>query len=174
MMEVLIIREAAHCDAQEIAKAHVSSWQSAYRNIIHQDYLNTLSIETRTAEIKNRLCKLGKHYNFIAMLHDKIIGFITIADDADTNNPFVREIGALYFLEEYWGKGFGKRVLDYTITVLRKINVQKIFLWVLEENHLARKFYEKFGFVLSGDEREVHIDKPHNELKYVYFIEYDK
>lgn len=33
-----------------------------------------------------------------------------------------------------------------------------IFLWGLEENHKARQFYEKMGFVFSGNSMEAQIE----------------
>lgn len=32
---------------------------------------------------------------------------------------------------------------------LKQYGFDKVLLWVLEDNHRARKFYEKFGFVYS-------------------------
>lgn len=32
---------------------------------------------------------------------------------------------------------------------LKQRGFDKVLLWVLEDNHRARKFYEKFGFVYS-------------------------
>lgn len=50
----------------------------------------------------------------------------------------------------------------------RAINkVYKVFLWVLEENHNARHFYEKCGFVQT--ERCLYSDIGGRELKEVQY-----
>lgn len=47
-----------------------------------------------------------------------------------------------------------------------------IFFWVLEDNHRARNFYEKFGFKFSGKYLENNIGgKQLRELQYVYNLE---
>lgn len=44
-----------------------------------------------------------------------------------------------------------------------------IFLWGLEENHKARRFYEKMGFVFSGNSMETQIGgKKLREVQYTY------
>lgn len=45
------------------------------------------------------------------------------------------------------GKGFGRLLLQADVSELKKMGFDKVFLWVLEENHNARYFYEKCGFV---------------------------
>jgi RimJ/RimL family protein N-acetyltransferase len=46
---------------------------------------------------------------------------------------------------------------------------EKLYLWVLEDNHPARRFYEKNGFDFNGDTLEYVIEgKPLNEVRYVF------
>ena len=51
--------------------------------------------------------------------------------------------------------GYGRRLLNKCMEELKQYGFSKVLLWVLEDNHRARKFYEKNGFVYSG----VFIDK---------------
>ena len=48
-------------------------------------------------------------------------------------------------------RGFGKILFDSVIVELKKIDYRYIFLWGLEENLRARKFYEKEGFLMTDD-----------------------
>lgn len=61
------------------------------------------------------------------------------------------ETVSIYFLPQYIGKGYGKLLLDAVIGELEQLGFDEIFLWVLEDNLKARKFYEKAGFTLSGN-----------------------
>ena len=60
------------------------------------------------------------------------------------------EIVSIYFLPDYIGKGYGRLLLDKCIEELKKCGFSKVLLWVLEDNHRARKFYEKNRFIYSG------------------------
>lgn len=48
-------------------------------------------------------------------------------------------------------KGYGYRLLSKVVNELKNQGFEEVFLWVLEDNHRARKFYEKFGFLCTGD-----------------------
>ncbi|RKI85043.1 N-acetyltransferase [bacterium 0.1xD8-71] len=55
------------------------------------------------------------------------------------------------------------------VTELHKLGFQDIFLWVLEENLRARKFYEKCGFTSAGRSMEYEIGgKMLREMQYCY------
>lgn len=51
------------------------------------------------------------------------------------------------FRPEYMGKGYGKQLLAAAVDGLAQLGYRDIFLWVLEENRRARKFYENAGFL---------------------------
>lgn len=54
---------------------------------------------------------------------------------------------SIYFLPQYIGKGYGKLLLDAVVGELEQLGFHDIFLWVLEDNLRARRFYERAGFI---------------------------
>jgi hypothetical protein len=44
----LVVRRAEPQDAPAVARVHVASWRQAYRGLLPQEYLDSLSIEART------------------------------------------------------------------------------------------------------------------------------
>jgi GNAT superfamily N-acetyltransferase len=81
------------------------------------------------------------------------------------------EIVSIYLLPEYFGRGFGKPLMEAAAAELKKTGYKFIYLWTLEENRQARKFYEKCGFSLSPDRLTLNIGgKDLIEVRYVYFI----
>lgn len=42
-------------------------------------------------------------------------------------------------------------LLQAAVSELKKLGFEDVFLWVLEENVRARRFYERFGFLETSD-----------------------
>ncbi|MCB0082289.1 MAG: GNAT family N-acetyltransferase, partial [Caldilineaceae bacterium] len=72
----------------------------------------------------------------VAEVENVLVGFV--AFDA-------AELHALYVLPEYQGQGIGHRLLTAAGAVSA--------LWVLKENHAARRFYAAHGWAPDGTER---------------------
>ncbi len=69
-------------------------------------------------------------------------------------------------------RGYGHKLLDSVMQELKKRGFAEVFLWVLEENHRARTFYEKYGFECTHDYREDSIGgKELREVSYIYRYE---
>lgn len=56
---------------------------------------------------------------------------------------------AFYVLPEWWGTGVAGELHDAAV----ELGVSR--LWCLEENHRARRFYERHGWRLNGETRVV-------------------
>ena len=129
----------------EISNIYESSWKYAYKNIIPQDYLDSIP-KGRWADNINK-----DGMNNLVMIKDGlIIGTASFCKSRWERYRDYGEIVSIYFLPEYIGKGYGRLLLDKCIEELKKFGFSKILLWVLEDNHRARSFYEKCGFVFSG------------------------
>ena len=59
-------------------------------------------------------------------------------------------------------------MMKYVFSELSHMGYQKAYLWVLEENKNARRFYERFGFV-QGDivQTDTYEGKELREVMYV-------
>jgi GNAT superfamily N-acetyltransferase len=62
---------------------------------------------------------------------------------------------ALYVAPPAWGTGVADRLHDAAVAELRARGVDRARLWVLEENHRARRFYERHGWAADGTSRVV-------------------
>ena len=163
-----IVRESTEADAYDVARVNILSWQSAYRDIIPDDYLNNLNIDKRAERLKKDLVEYaGKTYWFAMAYDGKIIGTMAIGQCRDDDKPAAGEVMAIYLLPEYWSMGLGKKSMDFAVKTLRESSFDDIYVWVLEENVRARKFYEKYGFVYDGTRKEINLGKPLIEIRYV-------
>ena len=61
----------------------------------------------------------------------------------------------LYVLPEHQGTGLGSTLHDHALERLRALAFDEAKLWTLEGNHGARRFYERRGWSLNGETREV-------------------
>jgi GNAT superfamily N-acetyltransferase len=61
----------------------------------------------------------------------------------------------LYVRPSAWGAGAGAALHDDAIAALREQGATKASLWCLAANARARRFYERRGWRLNGDERAV-------------------
>lgn len=158
----ITIRKALLEDTCDLADCVISCWLSAYKEIVPDEYLNNMPAErsNRIERWKNNITNPGDCVHYCVMCAEKMIGFLTIhKKDGD--------IWAIYLIEEFCGKGYGKEVLDFAIDELRHIGHKKIFLWIFEKNNRAGRFYEKHGFYFNGEKREKTYGKPIVQLRYV-------
>lgn len=158
------IRKVTQSDNfNDIALIYALSWKAAYRNIVPQQYLDELS------EIRwSTLLQDSRWDSYAIVENGKYIGTSSICPARDEKMAGWGEIISIYLLPEYFGKGFGKPLLYNSVSALRSMGYNNIYLWVLEENIRGIKFYEKNGFALSSDRAQISIGgKDLTEVRYV-------
>lgn len=128
----------------EISIIYESSWKYAYKGIIPQDYLDSIP----TGRWANSISKAGMN-NLILIENGMIIGTASFCKSRWEKYSDYGEIVSIYFLPDHIGKGYGRLLLNKCIEELKQCGFSKVLLWVLEDNHRARKFYEKNGFICS-------------------------
>ncbi len=128
----------------EISKIYESSWKYAYKDIIPQNYLDSIS----TGQWADSIGKIGMN-SLVLIEYGKIIGTASFCKSRWEKYSEYGEIVSIYFLPDYIGKGYGRLLLDKCIEELKRRGFSKVLLWVLEDNSRARKFYEKNGFICS-------------------------
>jgi diamine N-acetyltransferase len=75
----------------------------------------------------------------------------------------------LYVLPELWGSGVADQLHDAALAQLP--DCPEVRLWTLEENHRARRFYEKRGWRLNGETRVVPFPPNPLDVGYSYVRE---
>lgn len=163
-MEIRPLRQAD--DRKLVSRIYEQSWKYAYRGIIPQRYLDGIPAG-RWAE---RLDEPGR--STLVMLRGGVmIGTCSYGSARLTEFAGFGEIVSIYLLPEYMGKGYGGPLLRAAVERLGQAGFDDIYLWVLEENWRARRFYEKAGFALTAHFLEVSIGgKPLREIQYQYHL----
>ncbi|HEY0747503.1 MAG TPA: GNAT family N-acetyltransferase [Steroidobacteraceae bacterium] len=142
----MAIRAAVLSDAASIASLHASSWQTAYRGILQQDFLDGPVIANRRQLWERRLCADPPQGQFILVSDQggEIQGFACAFLDADPEWGTL--LDNLHVAPRQKGRGLGGQLMAVVAqTVLRDGLIPRLHLWVYEKNLPARRFYERLG-----------------------------
>ena len=163
----IIIREAGAADAHDMAVVRAESWRAAYRGIIPDEVLDNMNVAESAEKFKKRLAENSENFwDYVAVFEGKVVGILHLCKSRDEDKPDAGEVGAIYFFKEYWGMGFGRKMMERAVETLRAKGFGEIILWVLRENRRSRRFYEKCGFAFDGTEKDITIGKPLPEVRY--------
>lgn len=154
IMDPMNIRPAEVEDALAIAVVHVRSWQAAYQDLMPQDFLDGLDTGQRRLAWEQILSETQwpRAGTFVAETATGVLGFVNICPtrDGDENPATVGEVSAIYVLGEAWGTGAGRRLMAAAVDSLREAGFGQATLWVLDQNHRTRRFYETAGWGPDG------------------------
>lgn len=161
-MEIRYLRESD--DRLAISKVYEESWKYVYKGIVPKEYLDSIQEGAWVSCLDTE----GR-YTLVMTDGQKIVGTSSFCRSRMTEMANYGEIISIYLLPEYMGKRYGRLLLNAVIHELKNMGFEEIFLWVLEDNHRARKFYEKSGFRKSNQYIEDCIGgKRLKEVQYCY------
>lgn len=140
-----MIRKATIRDIPRIAEIIVYGKRVAYRPIFNNDVVSFNELQ---------VIKLIEEYRSNPALVDNML----LYDDGIIKGVINRvfkdnavEICEFYVEPFFKGNGIGKKLIQQVILEARTSKRNKLFLWVVEDNVSARKFYENNGFITSGE-----------------------
>jgi ribosomal protein S18 acetylase RimI-like enzyme len=153
------IRAARPDDASAVAILHASSWRSAYRGILRDDFLDGALDENRRALWGARLSDGTQEHQLILVDEDagEIRGFACAFIDADPQWGTL--LDNLHVVPELKGQGLGRRLMSAVAAqVQQSASKPMLHLWAYEKNLAARSFYERLGGVATACEEEPALD----------------
>lgn len=151
-------------DLLAVSRIYEEGWKFAYHGIVPQAFLDSIPV----GHWADRITRYGYH-NLLLLDDDIPVGASAYCPARMKEYAGFGEVVSLYLLPEYVGKGCGRQLLEAACDALAARGFQDVYLWVLEENDRARRFYERFGFHDAGVIHDVRIGgKPLRELQYRY------
>jgi ribosomal protein S18 acetylase RimI-like enzyme len=135
-----VIRAITDADIDAVAKIHVRTWRSAYAGIVPAEVLAALDPEVWAARRRS-----------MAVPPDddgRIGGFISFGPSRAGDGA--GELYAIYVDPADQGRGLGQLLFDAARSGLSASGLPAMRLWVLVENHPARRFYERQGMAPDG------------------------
>ena len=145
-MEDVIVRKATIKDVNRIADIKIEGWQTAYRGILEDAFLDNMN---RDVEISKRKDDIENENNiFVAEVEGNIVAFCLYRDyikDTESYPNYDCEISSLYVTNNFKRKGIGKKLMKKVIKYLKEQGKSKMILGCLKDNYPSRAFYEKMG-----------------------------
>lgn len=153
-MKKVNIVEATAADSQVIGALHAASWRIAYRGLLTDEYLdNDLDGERKKYWAKKMVSLKPGEFVLLAEADSVVVGFISIMDIPDEGYSAL--VDNLHVTPQLKGLGVGAAMMRAAAKRLKAVGKHNFYLWVLEGNTPAEKFYlAKFGRPLDRAQSE--------------------
>jgi GNAT superfamily N-acetyltransferase len=139
------IRTATRADASAVAALHAESWRFAYRGAYRDEYLDGPVLEDRARLWDERLSSPpANQYVVLAEDADGLVGFACAYGNDDERWGTL--VDNLHVRPDRHRQGAGQRLLaEVAAWCSEQYPGCGLYLWVLEQNDRARRFYERVG-----------------------------
>jgi L-amino acid N-acyltransferase YncA len=165
--DAITIRAATPSDAPAVGRIHVESWREAYRGLLSENLLDSVSAVVRAAMWRGAIESDRPIVLFVAeRANGDLVGFAGGGSRRAASLPHDAEVYAIYVLRAAQRRGCGRRLMAALADALLARGNKSLCLWVLEENASARRFYERLGGVIVGEKTEVDGEHEFSEVAY--------
>ncbi|MCT9076642.1 GNAT family N-acetyltransferase [Streptomyces fulvoviolaceus] len=168
-MTGLRVREMTIADCGPVAEIRIRGWQTAYRGLMPQPFLDALSAAEDAEHHRARFGQGdGSVLNLVAEQGGEILGWAChgLYRDGELRTEDA-ELYAIYVDPDRFGSGIGHALLQESLRRCTTAGHQRMYLWVLKGNAPARGFYERAGFHADGAEEPFEVDGvPVPEVRY--------
>ncbi len=151
------IRTACDVDRDEMASIHAKSWRSAYRDVFPEAFLagpvdrDLLDMWRSTPDGNDDVLLVAEESRNAGT---RLVGFIAVRCRPD---PFIEN---LHVLPAVRSQGLGRRLMGRAAERLIGAGRSKAYLWVMESNAGAIRFYETLGGVRGETVTKVFFGNP--------------
>ena len=139
---MISVRTAQIQDIAGISHLLATSWKTAYRGIVDDDYLDSLGYDHWVDYLTSALSG-DTVFSMVLSENQEIVG-ASVLGKSETENEV--HLISLYLLPEKIGLGYGHKFYGEIEKEIRNKGFKKCALDVLEKNKRAVKFYKAHGF----------------------------
>lgn len=161
-----LIRRGLPGDEAELASCHTHAWQQSYRGLVPEQILDSRPLSFRPRMLWWKSVVSGKTAAAVFVAESAkhgVVGFCAVEPARDDSHKGKGEIGAIYCLNEYKGKGIGAALFQTACSHLRVQGFPSVYLWVLKNNPTVN-FYRKMGGIQMSEEKMVDLGGPLPEI----------
>ena len=149
-----MIREATIHDAARTAEIDVISSRYAYQNILSEELLKDLTVESRvpvhTRWISEKRFDMYVYEDPDTGIVKAMMG-IGMNEDEDKEGAY--ELHFIYVDPAYVRQGIGSEMIRFFEEKGREKGCREFVIWVLEENEMGRNCYEKNHYHFDGKDK---------------------
>jgi ribosomal protein S18 acetylase RimI-like enzyme len=150
-MASLSIHPARPADAGSIAEVQARTWQGAYLGLLPHEVLIGFGQAQGVEFWRRVLARAGdSEAVLIAEFEQRPVGFISSGPIRERVPGYAGEFYALYVLPEAQGCGIGTALIAHAARAMVRQRCVNAAVWVLEDNTLGRRFYERLGGLPLG------------------------
>lgn len=169
-MDEIIIRPLKKEDVVGAASIKINGWKEAYKGIVDDNHLESLSLEEQTKKFEK--C-IGDNNFIVAVLNNEVVGFCRFVFDNSfsSNIDYIDcELSAIYVHPNLKGKGIGTKMFNHVLKEFYNNDKETMILWCLKNNFNSIEFYKHMG----GEIKELKLaqigNKEYEEVGIVYNI----
>jgi GNAT superfamily N-acetyltransferase len=146
------LRIAEPADARGVAQVQRASWQGAYLGMLPHRVLVAMA-EAQGPDFWQSVLGQSRRGGdvIVAELDEEVVGFVSFGPIRDRVPGYSSEFYALYVLPEAQGCGIGTGLMASAARVLVRQRRVGATVWVLEQNHPARRFYQRLGGIILDE-----------------------
>ena len=164
------IRQATVGEAAALAALQRRTALFAYASIFPPE-APPPDLHRMTLDWQRRL--IGTHSpnarGFAAEVDGSLLAGVIIAS-GDPDDPDFGHITRLYVDPPKWGHGVGRSLYDSAVSYLVHTGYEQASLWVLERNERVRRWYERLGWICTGQRKPVVESAGVEDLRYTRLL----
>ncbi len=147
---------------------HALGWRDTYAGYVPDAYMAQEITDTRWVPFFQKDYETGRCHGLLLYRDDVPVACINYGPARTENlnagqpssfpNDAYRDWGEIisfYTHPEERGKGYGGILFEEAVGRLRALGFQKQFVFVLQENERARRFYARHGFAWDGTHADI-------------------
>ncbi len=157
-MRKSIVKLASPLDISELVELQVAGSKRVFSE--YYGFEPKLPDKNKRWEIWHKRFLQKTHVVYMFYFESNLVGYVAIG----TTNAKQAELSGLYVAQNFTGQGFGGKMLDFCLELLKKYNFKSCRLEVLEKNQRACKLYKDRGFNYTHVARTIDLDG--NEYKF--------
>ena len=151
---MMSVRYIALSDAERVAEINIEGWQTAYRGIFPDEFLDSLDLKSRISSVKTAVSENPTDGLVFEDGNQNILGFCQFGE-----LRWIEEFGevcdcemyAIYVLSRSRGQGVGKALMEAAFAEFKGQNKKSMLVNVLAENTASVEFYRNLGGVEIGE-----------------------
>jgi ribosomal protein S18 acetylase RimI-like enzyme len=155
------VRAARPQDVGALANIHVTSWHYAYQGILAPHNLALTNFPRSLGRFRGYFWRGGQRHSLLHVAESDagVVGYVNSGASNDRELGARGEVFELYLHPDAHGEGAGRKLLSAGLWALSGYRLVPAIVWVLADNHHARRFYEAMrgrevarGKVVVGDQ----------------------